>query len=270
MAAVVEAEAPSDARKAASALHDDGYVAIKGVADAEFLVECGDAALAALGECHAAIGDRGEGPLGVGQKHGYREVTQRMVGRYEMRHGVGGGPLARLRETVEASAAGAAAREALGGESVVIGVSVVIADEDCDAQTWHVDGGHVRSDAHEPAHCVNVFVPLVDLRNGGGTEFRPGSHYLSRDLKRMLFLAKIKKTLRPTVVPELSPGDAVVFDYRVLHRGTRNTSGGPRPVFVVTLARPWFRDLVNFPRRRLFPGERLAEDDLPGAAAARP
>ena len=78
-------------------------------------------------------------------------------------------------------------------------------------------------------------------------------------------LAKIKKTLRPTIVPDLRLGDAVLFDYRVLHRGTRNTSGGPRPVFVMTLAKPWFRDLLNFPRRALFPGEHLAEDDLKAA-----
>ena len=231
------------------------------------LAECRGAALDALAACHAAVAARGESPLGVGQKHGYREVTQRMAGRYEMRHGVGVGALARLRRIVEASAAGAAARAALGDGSVVIGCSVVVADADCAAQTWHVDGGHVNGDAHETVHCVNIFVPLVDVRRGGGTEFRPASHFLTRDLKRMMLLAKIKKTLRAPTVPRLDPGDAVVFDYRCLHRGTRNTTGGPRPVFVVTLAKPWFRDLVNFPRRRLFPGERLAEDDLPGTSS---
>ena len=112
-----------------------------------------------------------------------------------------------------------------------------------------------------------MFLPLVDVSRGGGTEFRPGSHYLTRDLKRMMLVAKIKKTLRPPAVPVLDPGDAVLFDYRVLHRGTENTTGGPGPVFVLTLARPWFRDLLNFPKRALFPGEALAGDDLPGAAA---
>jgi ectoine hydroxylase-related dioxygenase (phytanoyl-CoA dioxygenase family) len=51
----------------------------------------------------------------------------------------------------------------------------------------------------------------------------------------------------------VTPGDALLFDYRVLHRGTLNNTGGARPVFVLTVAKPWFRDLVNFPKRALFP-----------------
>ena len=32
-----------------------------------------------------------------------------------------------------------------------------------------------------------------------------------------------------------------------------NNTGGARPVFVLTVAKPWFRYLVNFPKRALFP-----------------
>lgn len=214
-----------------------------------------------------------------------------MPGRFEMRHGLDSGPLLDLRREVEASAAFATAVAALGGEAEIVGCSCVVADEDCAAQSWHVDGGHVDASKHAPCHCINIFVPLVDVRRGGGdprraastpgnpptpregadavvvskrkssrrgapagTEFKPGSHFLTRDLARQMLLARVRKTLRPPVVPTLSPGDAVLFDYRVLHRGTKNTSGGPRPVFVLTVAKPWFRDLVNFPRRALFDG----------------
>lgn len=250
--------------------HADGYLPVPQVASAALLARCRDAAMEAREECFAEIVQRGDpSPLPVGTKHGYRELVQRQIGRYEMRHGLSDGPLGELRRVVESSPAYAIAAAALE-EHVVIGVSCVIADEDCAAQTWHVDGGHVSTSAHERVHCTNIFVPLVDLTLGGGTEFRPGSHYITRDLKRMMFLAKIKKTLRPTIVPDLRLGDAVLFDYRVLHRGTRNTSGGPRPVFVMTLAKPWFRDLLNFPRRALFPGEHLAEDDLTKAAQDDP
>mmetsp|Transcript_25988 Transcript_25988/g.78009 ORF Transcript_25988/g.78009 Transcript_25988/m.78009 type:complete len:142 (+) Transcript_25988:2-427(+) len=120
-------------------------------------------------------------------------------------------------------------------------------------RSWHVDGGHLDPAKHAPPHCLNIFVPLVDVRGGGGTEFKPGSHRLTRDLAKQMLLARVRKTLRPPVVPVLSPGDAVLFDYRVLHRGTRNDLGVARPVFVLTLAKPWFRDLVNFPKRALFP-----------------
>lgn len=68
----------------------------------------------------------------------------------------------------------------------------------------------------------------------------------------MMLLAKARKTLRPTTTPELALGDCLLFDYRTLHRGTRNDSGALRPVFVLTVARPFFRDIVNFPRRSIF------------------
>jgi hypothetical protein len=60
----------------------------------------------------------------------------------------------------------------------------------------------------------------------GPTEFRPGSHVYTRDLTRMMLLAKIKKRLRKTVVPELKCGEALLFDYRILHRGRANLSDG--------------------------------------------
>ena len=38
-------------------------------------------------------------------------------------------------------------------------------------------------------------------------------------LARQMLLAKLRKTLRPPEAPPIRRGDAVVFDYRVLHRG---------------------------------------------------
>jgi len=48
----------------------------------------------------------------------------------------------------------------------------------------------------------------------------------TRDLARMMLLAKAKKRLREAVVPELRRGDALLFDYRILHRGRANLSDG--------------------------------------------
>eukprot|EP01034_Spumella_vulgaris_P021942 gene21942-28022_t len=42
------------------------------------------------------------------------------------------------------------------------------------------------------------------------------------------------------------------FDYRVLHRGTANRSENIRPILVFTFAKPWYKDLLNFPHRSLF------------------
>ena len=87
----------------------------------------------------------------------------------------------------------------------------------CLHQKWHADGGHLFSE-HQlpegltlPPHCINVFYPLVDLTNENGpTEFRIGSH--RRDSGD-----------RNTEFPLLCPaGGAVLFDYRIQHRGRAN------------------------------------------------
>jgi hypothetical protein len=51
---------------------------------------------------------------------------------------------------------------------------------------------------------------------------------------------------------ESSPGDAIIFDFRVLHRGTANRSGQWRPVLYKTCSRSWFTDDFNFPDYSLF------------------
>ena len=52
-----------------------------------------------------------------------------------------------------------------------------------------------------------------------------------------------------------SRGDAIVFDYRVVHRGLGNTGDARRPVLYLTSSRSWFRDAQNFPDERLIAGK---------------
>jgi len=110
-----------------------------------------------------------------------------------------------------------------------------------------------------------------------------------------MLVAKARKTLRQPVTPELQMGDALMFDYRILHRGRANMSdvvstsdsatddddvvddknngakdytatedersagedgcGTHRPVLVITFARRWFVDVCNFPKRSIFQDE---------------
>ncbi|KAJ1455241.1 hypothetical protein M885DRAFT_520540 [Pelagophyceae sp. CCMP2097] len=109
------------------------------------------------------------------------------------------GALADLTQTVLASAAFEVARRVLcdddgADNAVVLGVSCVVASDGCDAQAWHVDGGHVDGAKHLRAHCLNIFVPLVDVSQGGGTEFRPASHFLTRNLQKQMLIARARKT----------------------------------------------------------------------------
>ncbi len=98
----------------------------------------------------------------------------------------------------------------------------------------------------------------------------------------MMLAAKARKSLQPPVTPRLRKGDALIFDYRILHRGRANLSdafdvhydvdergdrsnreaansndvgfevGRDRPILVMTFARRWFVDVCNFPKQSVF------------------
>lgn len=126
-------------------------------------------------------------------------------------------------------------------------------------QPLHQDGPHLTP-SHKPldkgdddlvppkaqhltAHALNIFIPLVDLTAANGaTEFYPTTHILRQ-------YSRTDGPAQP-VVPLAKAGDAVIFDYRVKHRGLANNSQSPRPVIYVTFAKPWFRDDANFSARR--------------------
>ena len=105
-------------------------------------------------------------------------------------------------------------------------------------QPWHSDGDHVHDEFHLPPHALNVFLPLVDcgVRNGA-TEFAPRTHLDWR------------ADARPVVV-EAAAGDAIVFDWRLKHRGLPHRGAEPRPLVYLTYAAPWFVDDYNFSRDR--------------------
>lgn len=102
-------------------------------------------------------------------------------------------------------------------------------------QKWHADGGHLFHHAHQPPHCINVFYPLVDLTpENGPTEFRIGTHRLGK-----------LNNQYPSSSLCCKAGGAVLFDYRLLHRGGANLSNEPRPVLYLAYAKPFFRDTGN-------------------------
>lgn len=55
------------------------------------------------------------------------------------------------------------------------------------------------------------------------------------------------------VIPLLPASSVMAFDYRLVHRAGENRSAMARPVFYVTYARPWFRDVRSSPERTLAP-----------------
>ena len=128
----------------------------------------------------------------------------------------------------------------------LIAAGVFLSMPGAEAQNYHTDGVHLNLRNHAPPHAVNVFVPLVDLippgsASNGPTEFCKGTHVLGRD-------AWVKERC---VNPAPRMGTAILFDYRLGHRGMGNKSDEPRPTLYLTYTnKPGWTDKDNFSRAR--------------------
>ena len=141
--------------------------------------------------------------LEVGMQHGFQELVLRAEGRYDMHWGVNGVAHFLDQENILDKFL-PFVHEILGGAHMTkmdfngCLMSLPGAKE----QLWHVDGEHLFSSEPGlqcygdpevqffnqpdrssvlPAHCLNVFIPLVDVEgSNGGTEFCLGSHFHSK------------------------------------------------------------------------------------------
>ncbi|KPI89817.1 hypothetical protein ABL78_1080 [Leptomonas seymouri] len=107
-----------------------------------------------------------------------------------------------------------------------------------ETQNYHTDGPALSDVVDLFPYAVNVFVPLVPVDSHNGTEFIPGSHFVSAHEKA--------KSVRPSV----AVGCALLFDYRVVHRGLRNSKLDPRPCYYATYSQSWYNDTYNFSENR--------------------
>ena len=105
-------------------------------------------------------------------------------------------------------------------------------------QGWHRDGDHLFNHMHLPAHCVTIFVPLVDVQSEecGPTQFYPGSHVLQRAAQYVGLSNSQSGTEDdfnsqcihvPHCTPMFDRGGALAFDYRVIHRASRHAQCKP-------------------------------------------
>ena len=191
--------------------------------------------------------------MGLGVKCGFREIVMRSPGRYELSllECKDCPPVDAIKERLSPLVPGLL--EASQWEELKLcHLSLVISTPESPEQSWHADGGHVSVSEHLPCHVANIFIPLQDIPlKLGPTEFRPGTHVYTRNLAPMMLAARARKQLRPPVIPELQLGDALIFDYRVLHRGKANLSNQNRAILVLTFSKPWYKDVCNFPSRSM-------------------
>jgi len=170
-----------------------------------------------------------------------KEIVSRQALRFDLVQGMD-------KEPFDALAKGGpwcpTVRQALGVDMRCIKQGCVVAMPGCPAQAIHPDGKHLFEEGdHLPPHCITVFVPLIDMRPDlGPTEFYPGTH--RRDCPE--YAACETGATCGVAFSNARAGDAVLFDYRVLHRGGANSSSEERPLLYFTYARPWFTDATNY------------------------
>lgn len=239
-------------------LDQEGFVVLDGAVPISELSACRAAAHENLDRCLERARALGQASIPVGTSCGYAEIVHRAPGRFDMLHGTESAAFA-PPPLGEEAAWMSVIRAVLGAESRLLYRGVLMTRPRAREQSWHADGEHLfpAFGLHLPAHCVNVFVPLVDVgADNGPTEFCPGSHRLTRRLadpheqdddllERIGFSG-------PTVTPELPAGSVLLFDYRLVHRGQANRTDADRPILYLTFAAPWFQDVRSFPERRLF------------------
>jgi len=129
-------------------------------------------------------------------------------------------------------------RALLGIDCILVYAGCMLSIPGSVVQPWHSDGEHLSESQHLPPHCLNIFIPLIDLTmQNGPTQFIPTSH-INFDTKNS------------SVVITAKAGQCILFDYRLRHRGLANKSNKPRPLLYLTYAVPSFAQDENFSKER--------------------
>ena len=148
------------------------------------------------------------------------------------------GPFA-AREILLAPAIEQVLTQCLGHDFVFESFGIINALPGAAEQHWHRDGG-ILFPGHPlefmlPASAVTIAIPLVEMNDETGTTgFALGSHRTSGHVEE------------PDFEPLVPIGSAVIWDYRVFHKGMANKGSRARPLIYATCCRPWWSDVGNF------------------------
>lgn len=153
--------------------------------------------------------------FGIGVKNGFKEIVQRQLNRFEMQYNLDAESVNRILEHNNLRNIVAGILKSPNFD--IISNSLVISKPNCESQTWHSDGPHLDVEKHLPCHCLNIFIPLIDVSPAHGpTELRPSSHMYTRDLTKLYLLAHLKKEVKPNVAPALSRGSVLMVGTMLL------------------------------------------------------
>lgn len=261
---VREVPATGDVATIRAALEEDGVVLLRGLFTAARMEEFGEAYRAAWAKTQAALGGgewvrrvytRMEGPTFNLDKSLYHKVAHMEVpqggegaktevirmgkGRYDFSHGMEGTVLDSdllLRPEPVRSVLSSF----LGAESEWLSYTGGLPVEGARGPgRWHRDTYSLweetgASDAAMPPWYFTMVAPLTSVgRDEGMTQFRLGSHLVPPERVHAM----------PVGAPaRLEPGDALLFDGRVVHRGGRCTTAASREALYCVYHKFWYTD----------------------------
>lgn len=215
----------------------------------------------------------------------FDEVSSRCSGRIDLRYETSKPPFSDTH-IVENKSILPIINSLLGGGSTsaekdelpnLVYAGLILSFPGSDDQPWHQDGmplfPEVKNMNNLPPYALNVFFPLDDDDGSllaGPTEFIPKSHRLTENQAMDILKGASEKQScnnpgidgkEYVVNPILTKGDALIYDYRVCHRGTsnlthsavNNENGKVRRILYLMYARPWFKEHLNFGKEKLFP-----------------
>lgn len=187
---------------------DNGFAVLEDVFDVTEIDSARESSMHHFNELIDIISNSSD-EFGIGVKHGYQEIVQRHQGRYEMAYKMRSEQFVtfadcpRLVEIV---------RRLLGTQELnIANQSCVVSLSNTVDQKWHSDGPHLSLSEYQPCHCLNVFIPLVDITlENGPTEFRVGSHRYTNNLAKGMLLAFARKKNKPNEAPLLKRGSVLL------------------------------------------------------------
>lgn len=221
-------------------------------------------------ELHTKLDQHHHVPWQSGDSFRFYEVASRCKGRMEVRYKTNEMPFSSPL-IVENNSLLPIIHNLLGGgqsddpyhNPVLVYAGLILSSPGSDNQPWHQDGMPLFVEANGlvlPPYAINVLVPLSDhdgRLEAGPTEFVPSSHIQDAHV----VMQKVNQTTtndsddQVVISPILKQGDALVYDYRVCHRGTCNLSDKTRRILYLMYARPWFKEHLNFGEDHLFEKE---------------
>jgi ectoine hydroxylase-related dioxygenase (phytanoyl-CoA dioxygenase family) len=133
----------------------------------------------------------------------------------------------------------------LGTSELHILASVVYSDPGSEDQEWHSDGPHQGKDSY----AVCVFLPLIDLdATVGFTQFYPRSHRH----QALLGMGGASLATGSALDAIFNRGDAILYDYRTIHRGIGNRSiGTRRPLLQLVYHTNSYKESRNYGKEEL-------------------